>query len=150
MSDNEVHQSSSGEESYSSSDEEYSSGTGADMMTKHEFETLKEKWTTMTNKGEHLYSNLLMMIESLIKTDRNDEEAVKYALETLGNFRFESYSLGSTEAELEWAEPSRDDDPKKIRRKLQCLDEEYQDFDDSMNKISPPRTQNFTTFPKLD
>ena len=88
MSDNEVHQSSSGEESYSSSDEEYSSGTGADMMTKHEFETLKEKWTTMTNKGEHLYSNLLMMIERLIKTDRNDEEAVKYALETLGNFRY--------------------------------------------------------------
>ncbi len=87
MSDNEVHQSSSGEESYSSSDEEYSSGTG-NMMTKHEFKTLKEKWTTLTNKGEQLYSSFLMMVESLIKTDRNDVEAVRYALETFENARY--------------------------------------------------------------
>ncbi len=75
------------------SDNESASGSGSSdtssdegyMMSKHEFEILKEKWTSMVEKGTQLYSNFVMRVQSLKETDPNDVQAVKFALETLGN-----------------------------------------------------------------
>ena len=79
MSGNEEPQILSGEESaYSSSDGSSGESSGTDnMMSKHEFKTLQQIWTTMTNRGERLYANYLLKIEGLVKSDRMHDEIAK-------------------------------------------------------------------------